>query len=115
MTKNEPDTKHKDDHGDHGHAHGHGHSDAAHGHDAGHGHGHGNDVGEIIPENSQQDWMLRMMAFMAAIGFVVFGSLMADGWNFWYLNPPGGRTAEPAAEQAAPPATTPTTTSTAAP
>ena len=113
MTNHEPDKSTK--HNDHGHTHGHGHSDAAHAHDDSHGHGLGDDVGEIIPENSPQDWMLRMLAFLGAIGFIVFGGWMVAGWDFWYLNPPSIKTAEPAAQPtAAPPVTAPTTT-TAAP
>jgi len=61
-------------HDDHGHAH------DDHG-DHGHGHGHGDEAGEIIPENSPQEFMLMVLAVFALAGFLTFCYLMQDGFT----------------------------------
>jgi hypothetical protein len=70
-------------HDDHGHGHG---AD-----DHGHGHGHGDDAGEIIPENSPQDFMLTMLLSTGAfVGFVMVFLFMVNGAQTPHLQPNSG-------------------------
>lgn len=54
--------------------------------DHGHGHGHGDDAGEVIPENSPQEFMLMVLAVFAMAGFLTFCFLMQDGFSLAQMN-----------------------------
>ena len=68
-----PDCNHDHDH-NHDHKHDHGHDD----HDA---HGHPTHAGEIIPETSMQDMLLKLVTVVAA-GLLI-GTMGCGGVSRW--------------------------------
>lgn len=60
---------------------GHGHDDHGHGHDD---HGHGHDAhapaGDVIPESSMQDMLLKLVTMVAAVCLI--------GMGFWWGTSP---------------------------
>jgi hypothetical protein len=60
-------------HDDHSHDH-NGHDDDSH--------GHAEDAGEIIPENSLQDWMLSvLLPVLAFLGMLMVAGFMWQSWE----------------------------------